>query len=172
MEPNVICKKITGKTLLERACSYTVGGMVSVRNMQKFYKSEHSPIRTQIFCIELLSIPSFVSTHLVRHHVGVMHFVQSMREDRGATEVANRQTPVHHMMVANAQGLLDMAKKRLCTKCLNPFISQVNYWNMTFTAEDCDSMRSLNPFISQVNYWKSQWMGQFKGGKDAVSIPS
>ena len=145
MEPNVICKKITGKTLLERACSYTVGGMVSVRNMQKFYKSEHSPIRTQIFCIELLSIPSFVSTHLVRHHVGVMHFVQSMREDRGATEVANRQTPVHHMMVANAQGLLDMAKKRLCTKSHPKTVEIMKMIREAVRGEDEDLAAAMVP---------------------------
>lgn len=112
----ILAKKITGKALLEKACSYTVGGMVQVRNMQRFYESEHSPIRTQLFIIEMLDIPSFVSVHLVRHHVGVMHFVQSMREDRGADVVADRNTPVHHMMIANAQALIDMARKRLCYK--------------------------------------------------------
>jgi len=108
--------KLTDKSLLDKACSFTVGKDVDVQSMHKFYKSEHSPIRTQIFCVEMYDIPSFVSVHLVRHHVGIEHFVKSNRTDRGGKEDVDRYSPVNHMMICNAQSLINMARKRLCTQ--------------------------------------------------------
>ncbi len=39
-----------------------------------------------------------------------------MRDDRGAGDVANRNTPVNHAILCNAQALVNMARKRLCMK--------------------------------------------------------
>ena len=108
--------KITDKALLNLACQYTVNKAVDVKNMKAFYLSEHSPIRTQLFLIEMKDIPTFVSVHLVRHTVGVLHFVKSNRDDRNGEPNANRNTPVNHMMIANAQAIINMARKRLCSK--------------------------------------------------------
>lgn len=112
----VVVTKITDKNLLDKACSFTVDKEVNVKNMVKMYKSEHSPIRTQMFCVELYNIPSFVSTHFVRHKVGVEHYVKSLREDRCGTGTEDRWSPVNHMMVLNAQALINMARKRLCSQ--------------------------------------------------------
>ena len=60
------------------------------------------------------NIPSYVSVHFTRHKIGVEHFVQTMRTDRGAEKVADRNTPVNHAMFINAQSLINMARKRLC----------------------------------------------------------
>jgi hypothetical protein len=110
-------KKITDKSLLDLACSYTSGQPVDVKNMEKMYLSEHSPIRTQLFLIEMQDIPTFVSVHLVRHNQGVMHFVKSNRIDSGSySGDKGRLQPVNHMMIANAQALINMARKRLCGK--------------------------------------------------------
>lgn len=108
--------KLTDKKLLDKACSFTVGKDVDVQSMHKFYKSEHSPIRTQMFCVEMYDIPSFVSVHLVRHHTGVEHFVKSNRTDRGGSENVDRYSPVNHLMILNAQSLINIARKRLCTQ--------------------------------------------------------
>ena len=108
--------KITDKALLDLACSYTVNKTVSVKDMQAFYMSEHSPIRCMMFAVEMKDIPSFVSTHLVRHKIGVEHFVQSNRADRGGNANADRNTLINHLMVLNAQALITMARKRLCSK--------------------------------------------------------
>ena len=108
--------KITDKALLDLACSYTVNKDVHVKDMKAFYMSEHSPIRTQLFLIEMKDIPTFVSVHFVRHNVGVIHFVKSNRADRGGDTVVDRLTPVNHMMIANAQAIINMARKRLCSK--------------------------------------------------------
>lgn len=108
--------KITDKALLDLACSYTVNKDVHVKDMKAFYMSEHSPIRTQLFLIEMKDIPTFVSVHFVRHNVGVIHFVKSNRADRGGDTVVDRLTPVNHMMIANAQALINISRKRLCSK--------------------------------------------------------
>lgn len=113
---NITVTKITGKTLVDLACSYTAGYEVDVKSMKRMYQSEHSPIRTQMFVVEMQDIPTFVSVHLVRHKVGVEHYVRSNREDRGGNDKADRATPVNHMMLLNAQSLINMSRKRLCTQ--------------------------------------------------------
>lgn len=113
---HVTARKITDESLLRRACEMTMHGYPSSMTLSKIYQCEHSPMRTQLFWIELVSIPTFVSVHFVRHHVGVEHFVLSNREDRGGDEHAGRHSPVNHGMLINAQALVNMARKRLCNK--------------------------------------------------------
>lgn len=109
--------RITGSDLLRATCESTMHNPTeSKMSRLGIYNCEHSPVRSQMFTIKMEGIPSFVSVHLVRHNVGVQHFVQTMRSDRGAVEIANRNTPVNHTMIANAQALINMARKRLCYK--------------------------------------------------------
>ena len=109
--------KLTTPDLARIACQYTMHShAASAITMDRLYAMEHSPIRTQLFAVEMVGIPNFVSVHFVRHKVGVEHYVQTMRVDRGADEVANRLTPTNHLMIANAQALINMARKRLCHK--------------------------------------------------------
>ena len=109
--------KLTNIDLARRACQFTTHThAASAITLERLYAMEHSPIRTQLFAVEMVGIPNFVSVHFVRHHVGVDHYVQTMREDRGANTIANRLTPTNHLMIANAQALIHMARKRLCYK--------------------------------------------------------
>lgn len=108
-------KKLTGEDLMREACSFT-SGKPSKISLKTIYDSEHSPMRTQLFWVAMFDIPTFVSVHLVRHQVGVTHFVKSNREDRGGDKEADRNTPVNHAMLLNAQSLVNMARKRLCGK--------------------------------------------------------
>lgn len=112
----VTVTKLTDYNLMNKACGYTINKENVSPDPFKMYKSEHSPIRTQIFIVEMIEIPTFVSVHLVRHKIGVEHFVRSNRPDRGGDGEANRMTPVNHMMFINAQELINMARKRLCNK--------------------------------------------------------
>lgn len=77
---------------------------------------EHSPIRALSFRFKLVSLMSWVSVHLVRHWLGVVHFVTTQRTDRTGTDrnKAPQDTPVDHEMVANVQALINMSRKRLC----------------------------------------------------------
>ena len=114
----IIIEDLTDERVMRRACDMTrkPGVRPSTISRAKLLRCEHSPVSLVRFWIELSGIPSFVSTHLVRHKFGVEHFVESNRDDRGGagdTEV-NRLTPVNHGMEANAAALIAMSKKRLC----------------------------------------------------------
>ena len=88
-------------------------------NLDQLYMWEHSPSRTQMFWVHMTDIPTKVSVHLVRHAaVGQQHYVMSNRPDRGGEgdDVINRNSPVNHRMLLNAQHLIDMSRKRLCFK--------------------------------------------------------
>ena len=109
---------LTDDTIMRRACDMTrkPGVEPSKISRAKLLRCEHSPVRLIKFWIELHGIPTFVSTHLVRHKFGVEHFVESNRDDRGGKgdDKVNRLTPVSHGMEANAAALIAMSKKRLC----------------------------------------------------------
>lgn len=80
--------------------------------------AEHSPIRTLMFTIKM-EIPYYVSTHFVRHKIGVEHFVQSQRNDRQNKYNRNeapQNSIVSHIMDINAQGIINIAHKRLCNQ--------------------------------------------------------
>jgi len=107
--------KLTDIDFARKACQFTLHSQNATKiGLSKLYGGEHSPCRTQLYWIEMIGIPSFVSTHFVRHKIGVEHFVQTNRDDRGADTVADRNTPVNHAMLINAQALINMARKRLC----------------------------------------------------------
>jgi len=113
---DVTVERLTPHSLLESACTMTLRpGATSTVSFEEMLRCEHSPIRTQIYWIKLLEIPTFISVHLVRHKIGVEHFVQSMRRNPNQTAV-NRLTPVNHGMLINAQALIQMSRKRLCLK--------------------------------------------------------
>lgn len=113
----ITVEKLTTVDLARRACQFTMHSHAdSMISLGKLYRCEHSPMRTQMFWIEMRWIPNFVSVHFVRHKIGVEHYVQTMRDDRGAGEVADRLTPTNHAMLANAAALVSMARKRLCRK--------------------------------------------------------
>lgn len=113
----VTIKKLTDKNLSDLACSYTVHKQVAP-NLKTLYECEHSPIRTRIFAIELFGIPLEVRDHLTRHKVGIEFFCRSHRDDRGGGEAANvtYETLTDMLIVANAQAIINLARKRLCGK--------------------------------------------------------
>lgn len=77
----VTVRKYTDEALMRRACEMTFNGK-SHQSLLSIYKSEHSPVRTQLFWIEFVDVPLFVATHFIRHHVGVVPFELSRRDDR------------------------------------------------------------------------------------------
>lgn len=77
----VSVRKLTDLELLQEACATTFLG-TSHATLISLYKSEHSPVRTQLFWISLKNIPLFISTHLIRHHVGSVPFQLTCRDDR------------------------------------------------------------------------------------------
>lgn len=80
----------------------------------RMLKSEHSPIRALMFDVQILGIPYPASVHLSRHKVGVEHYVSTSRPDITG-KPRSIDALVNHRMIANAQALISMARRRLCT---------------------------------------------------------
>lgn len=79
--------------------------------------AEHSMIRRMRFSWVWVDLKSWVSVHFVRHKVGIDHFVSTQRTDRtGINRDELRQdAPVRHECEANAQALINISRKRLCS---------------------------------------------------------
>lgn len=80
--------------------------------------AEHSPIRKIRFSWKWQNLKSWVSVHFVRHKFGIEHWVTTQRSDR--TGVDRDESPqsakVSHECEANAQALIFISRRRLCTQ--------------------------------------------------------
>jgi hypothetical protein len=119
--------------LPNRAAEMTTHGQPVRAPLAAWYRSQHSPIRARWFWVEIECLPTFVSVHLVRHHVGIDHFVQSMRDDRGGGDAIQitRLTPVRHGLHINADALINVSRKRLCYQA---HVSTVGAWRRVLRA--------------------------------------
>lgn len=100
----------------------TVGkdtGKAPSREWKRFMlRSEHSPIRELEYKWKWIDLPYWVSVHFVRHWLGILHWVKSQRADRTG-EARNgkpQDAPVNHTAKANAQALINISRKRLCSQ--------------------------------------------------------
>lgn len=93
---NITVTKLTDVELLRKANSFTTGHE-SHMTLAKAYALGHSPIRTQMWWIELTDIPRFVAQHFERHAVAVIpfgggddypdvYYEKTARIDRGAED--------------------------------------------------------------------------------------
>ncbi len=94
---------------------------LTVDTWLKWLFAEHSMIRLYQISIRLEDIPYYVSVHLVRHKIGVEHFVRSQRPTSMNPVEYNRcKAPqdalVNHRMVLNPQALINISRVRLCNQ--------------------------------------------------------
>jgi hypothetical protein len=80
--------------------------------------AEHSPIRKLHYTWVWDSIPYFVSVHMVRHKIGIEHWVKTSRTDRTGVDRNKlpQNNPVTHACEADAQAIIYISRKRLCTQ--------------------------------------------------------
>ena len=80
--------------------------------------AEHSPIRKIKFSWKWTDLKSWVSVHFVRHWLGVLHWVTTQRVDRTGVDrdKSPQDTPVEHECEANAQALINISRRRLCSQ--------------------------------------------------------
>jgi hypothetical protein len=80
--------------------------------------SEHSPIRKLVVSWKWQDLLWWVQTHFTRHHVGVEWFVKTSREDRTGIprKGLSQDALVDVEGEANAQAIINISRKRLCTK--------------------------------------------------------
>lgn len=108
-------------------------------------KSQHSPIRKLKFEVDFKDIHSHVTQQFSRHHIAIEsdpyaffseeikstdieHFVKTSRANRTGIKRSERRQDdlVDYSFEANAQGLIDASKKRLC-RASDPLA--VKHWN-------------------------------------------
>lgn len=77
----ITVEKLTDEQIMRKACECTFIG-TSKQSLMSIYKTEHSPVRTQIFWIKFCNIPLASATQLLRHHVGSVPFQLTCRDDR------------------------------------------------------------------------------------------
>ena len=83
--------------------------------------SEHSPIRKLKVSWRWEDLKYWISVHLVRHKIGIEHFVSTQRTDRTGINRDNlpQNNYVNHECEADAQALINISRKRLCN-CASP----------------------------------------------------
>ena len=78
--------------------------------------AEHSPIRRLKFYWRWRDLMYWVSVHLVRHKIGIEHWVSTQRTDR--TGVNRNEIPqsalVKHACEADGQAMINISRRRLC----------------------------------------------------------
>lgn len=157
---NIICPKADWKRVL-RATRLTVGKDDIDKEPSNTFKrqlllSEHSPIRLLEYDVTIEDIQQWITTHFVRHHVGIEKFVKSQRTDRNASikHLANKmfsmlsevdgihdfvslkcdrdalpQGALNDFMISvNGQSFINISRKRLCLGCPSP--ETRNVWCM------------------------------------------
>lgn len=112
------------KLLFKRAIRVTMGDAgepakpPTPKLLRDALNARHSPVRVLNFAFLFEGIPSNTATHLCRH-VHAVPFVSSLRNDRQEKidgDAAPRNTPVNMILYVNAEELMTIANKRLCTK--------------------------------------------------------
>ena len=88
---------------------------------RKILRAEHSPIRLLKIRWKWVELPYYVSNHMVRHKIGIEHFVKSQRSDRTGDNIRDRSDSpqgelIEHECEANAQALINISRKRLCNQ--------------------------------------------------------
>lgn len=119
--------KITDVTTWEqvkKAALYTIGKTKVVNQpteewIGSMLMREHSPIREKAYHIELIGIPYWIANHFRTHFIGANYYISTSREDRTAGETPRSElpqdAPVNLLMSLNAQALINISRKRLCS---------------------------------------------------------
>jgi len=122
---NIKVSLLSDPSTFIKCCSITQGieniNTNSLNLYKKMLKAEHSPIRVIQIMIELINIPYYVSVQIVRHNIGVLHFVRSQRNTAinpvpYKRDNAPQNSPVNHILILNPQSLINISRKRLCQK--------------------------------------------------------
>ena len=112
---------------------------------RKMLLAEHSPIRLVTYSWAWDEIPQWVTTHLVRHHIGCEKFVRTQRTDRTGSPIPRGEhlqgEPNSMMMVANAQEIVAISRVRLCKKAS---LETRNAWT-SFIVE----LNSIDPILAE-----------------------
>lgn len=88
----------------------------SSRWKKRMLLCEHSPIRQLFFRLKWHELKYWVSVHLVRHKIGIEHWVRTQRSDRTGVDrdALPQGSLVEHEILVDAQAMINISRKRLC----------------------------------------------------------
>ena len=135
----VSVRKLTDEGLMREACESTFLGK-SRASLLDLYKAEHSPVRTQLFWVTLKNIKLFISTHLIRHHVGSIPFQLICRDDLkgGSPDVVTRCTSINNQL-REIQSLLQSGQNEMANSLINRCVEDIDW-----LAENSDRNTPVN----------------------------
>jgi hypothetical protein len=103
------------------AARTTIGMTEGTKDPSSIWKksmllAEHSPIRLLTIRWKWVNIKYWISVHIVRHKIGIDHFVTTQRTDRTGLnrDTLPQSNLVNHECIANAQSIINISRKRLC----------------------------------------------------------
>lgn len=146
---SVKCEIVSGWEWAKRAALKTIGLKPKDKQPTNSWKAklllaEHSPIRNVTYYISIDNIRAWVSTHIVRHWLGFIPFVHTQREDRRVLDCSRDELPQGELndmdIMANAQALINVSKKRLCSTA-SPETREA--WNKVR-----DAVREVDPVMA------------------------
>lgn len=78
--------------------------------------AEHSPIRKFMVGWKWHDLSYWVSVHIVRHKMGIEHWISTQRTDRTGEDRTKKpqDAPVDHECLANAAEIMFISRRRLC----------------------------------------------------------
>lgn len=94
----------------------TTGAYPTSEWKRRLIMSEHSPIRRIKFYWRWKDLMYWVSVHLVRHKIGIEHWITTQRTDRtgiNRNEIS-QDALINHAVEADAQALVNISRRRLC----------------------------------------------------------
>lgn len=154
---NIRIEKLTGTDLLQNAMSHVFGIQVKA-SLGKWYKSEHSPVRTQLFAIYATDIPYSVAMQIRTHDKnGALMLVEPGRPDtgtdRGKQQVGNYRDALRNMFIlCNAQHIMDWSRKRLCMKAEDK--------TRNFFFELRVAMQDIDPYLAEQMVPRCHYIGK------------
>lgn len=122
MKVNLLDIKGTWRSIADSART-TIGleagkGEPSSSWKRRMLLCEHSPTRKLLISWKWYDLKYWVSTHFVRHKFGIEHWVRTQRTDRTGENRNHIEqgATVEHEAEANAQSIINISRKRLCTQ--------------------------------------------------------
>lgn len=114
----------------------------SDRFKEEMCQSEHSPLRSVRFYVQIKGIPYWVAMHFVRHHIGFEPFVSTQRDDRIDTTIPRDQKrqgeKVNLSFELNAQAFINISKARICHMASKETRSV--WWRVIFALKKVDTI--------------------------------
>ena len=159
----ITVKKLTEDALLSEAVRF-IFNRENRSTLARWYRSEHSPARTQLFAIFSEDTPYSVCMQMRTHDKnGALFLIEPGRPDTGTARAKSqsgdyRSRPRNMFILCNAQHLIDWSHKRLCMKAEAP--TRTWFEALRLEVAKCDPELSI--FLEPICAYRNGICAEFK----------